>query len=68
MSIDGIKFTIIKVTPALDELNQELVKQEAQMIVLGDEHADSKQEIECHDEGEYHLRHGTSGCPRRGAG
>lgn len=44
-SIDGIKFTIWKVTLALDEVKQELDEGEAQLVVLGDAHADFEQDI-----------------------
>lgn len=42
-SIDSIKFTIKKVTLALEKLKQELAKRKDQMTVLGYAHADIKQ-------------------------
>lgn len=45
-STGGIKFTLKKVTLALDELKQELSKRETHVTMLGDVRTDIKQDIE----------------------
>lgn len=44
-STGGTRFTIQKITPALEELKQDFTKQDAQLAELGDAYADFEQDI-----------------------
>lgn len=60
-SINGIQFTILQVTLALDELKQDLAKREAQLAALDDAYAVLSRTSSVHLlEGGYLSGHGTS--------